>query len=464
MNRDGSERNMAGISQSLSDSPKQSRQRQAGRIRASKACRRCNEKRVKCDASERGMPCTRCIQRNEPDCRLIQSRRGVYTRKPRSQLAETVQTPTGHKQATGDNGGPTPATISNEPGDHRPASTVQAATAEPTSPDLPPRDNTRQRVSTRRERGSIGDSHGIAQQQGNRSADFPLPQAQPPSAGPEVVSVLERPSHDPTGTTSPVRNVSPGYMNDNLSSHRNMGWNAVVNHLLDGQRGDQDVLDKCSITYLGESFPLSTILQDLQGENAGRPLLHHPGPSYPANEQATDSSGRFHPSGMPPEEIAFLEAKGAFSTPGNDTIQALVDVFLERIFPIYPIINRQEFVAQHRSKKMPWILLHALCSVAVLFCPPEVLYRAGFGSRQQARLSFYSKAKALFDIGFETNKIVLLQVTILMSFWGGGPNDNWNFYSWIGMGVTIAETIGCHRSMAGTSIKPQDRSLLKRLW
>src|SRR3954453_12340912 len=54
------------------------------RCRAAKACRRCNEKRVKCDALERGTPCTRCAQRNEVDCVLIQSRRGIYTRKPRT--------------------------------------------------------------------------------------------------------------------------------------------------------------------------------------------------------------------------------------------------------------------------------------------------------------------------------------------------------------------------------------------
>lgn len=60
--------------------------------------------------------------------------------------------------------------------------------------------------------------------------------------------------------------------------------------------------------------------------------------------------------------------------------------------------------------------------------------------------------------------MILLQVAILLSFWGGNPDDNWNFYSWIGMGVTIAETIGCHRSLTGTHLSPQDRSLLKRLW
>ncbi|KAF4954270.1 hypothetical protein FSARC_12180 [Fusarium sarcochroum] len=139
-------------------------------------------------------------------------------------------------------------------------------------------------------------------------------------------------------------------------------------------------------------------------------------------------------------------------------------VFFDRIYPIYPIVDRQSFFQLHESNRVPWILLHALCSVSATFCPAHILYRAGFDSRQSARWTFYSKAKALFNTGYETNKIVLLQVCVSLSFWGGGPNDTWNFYSWIGMGVTVAETTGCHRSTMMKSIRLQDRSLLKRLW
>lgn len=247
-------------------------------------------------------------------------------------------------------------------------------------------------------------------------------------------------------------------------SHDGMSWATMFSQLLDGHREGEDVLDRCSITYLGESFPLSIVLKDLKGENAGRPLLHHNRHSSLSRGLPNAPRGRHHPPSIRPEELSYVEAMGAFKAPTSDVLEALIAVFLDTVCPIYPIVNRQEFLEQHKSRRTPWILLHALCSVSATLCPPQILYRAGYESRQQARWLFYSRAKALFDVGYETNKIVLLQVTILLSFWGGGPNDTWNFYSWIGMGVTIAETIGCHRSMAGTNIRPQDRSLLKRLW
>lgn len=351
--------------------PSSARPRARGvRFRAAKACRRCNEKRVKCDASERGTPCTRCIQRQEPDCRMIQSRRGIYVRKPRRQM------PTA------------------------PASLLEQASTD-------------------------------AQQ--------------PRPGGSEHL-----PSTSPEG--------------GDASSHEGISWATMFSQLIDGHRQDGHVPNKCSITYLGESFPLSIILKDLKGDNAGQPLLHHNELPSPSSHPHRQPVGTHPPPGIRPEELAYAEAMGAFKAPSRDVLEALVAVFLDIVFPIYPIVNRQEFLQQHKSRKTPWILLHAVCSVSATLCPPQVLYRAGFESRQQARQLFYSRAKALFDVGHESDKVVLLQVTILLSFWGGGPNDTWNFYSWIGMGVTIAETIGCHRSMAGTNLRPQDRSLLKRLW
>jgi hypothetical protein len=238
----------------------------------------------------------------------------------------------------------------------------------------------------------------------------------------------------------------------------------MIERFLDSRRHDpKDMIDKCSITYLGESFPLSIVLADLR--EGGKPRLHLPGPPIedisareePLNHQA-------HPLHVLPEDITYLEAKQVFEYPPSDILDALVSTFLDRYWPIYPIVLRQELVQQHKDKSMPWILLHAICFVSATYCPIAVLHRAGFTSRKEARFAYYRKAKALFDTSYERNKIVILQSVIMLTFWGGGPNNYWNFYSWIGTGVTIAETLGMHRSLDGTNMKPQDKSLLKRLW
>ncbi|CAN9464385.1 unnamed protein product [Alternaria alternata] len=208
------------------------------------------------------------------------------------------------------------------------------------------------------------------------------------------------------------------------------------------------------------------VLENLREGGAHRHQLHHPGP--PCGDQdavaAAESPKLTHPPGMRPEELAFLEAKQAFTAPPDEIVDALIGVFFERVFPLYPIVNPSELVLQHKTRRIPWILLHALCFMSATYCPLAMIHRAGFSTRTQARSAFYDKAKALFDMSYEGNKIIAVQVCIMMSFWGGGPSHYWNFYTWICTGVTIAETIGFHRSMAGANIASQDRSLIKRLW
>ncbi|KAF7675984.1 hypothetical protein GT037_005489 [Alternaria burnsii] len=257
------------------------------------------------------------------------------------------------------------------------------------------------------------------------------------------------------------------------SSYREISWAATFDHLLERYHNNGDVLNKHSITYIGEAFPLGIVLENLREGGAHRHQLHHPGP--PCGDQdavaaaaaaatATESPKLTHPPGMRPEELAFLEAKQAFTAPPDETVDALIGVFFERVFPLYPIVNPSELVLQHKTRRIPWILLHALCFMSATYCPLAMIHRAGFSTRTRARSAFYDKAKALFDMSYEGNKIIAVQVCIMMSFWGGGPSHYWNFYTWICTGVTIAETIGFHRSMAGANIASQDRSLIKRLW
>lgn len=141
-----------------------------------------------------------------------------------------------------------------------------------------------------------------------------------------------------------------------------------------------------------------------------------------------------------------------------------MDTFLNDVYPLYPVVRRDNFIEQYRSKNLPWMLLHAVCFAAATYCREELLNRAGFANRKHARLFYYKKAKAIFDVGYYTEKIVVLQSAILLSLWGGGHNHYWNYASWIGLGVTIAESLGIHRSMANVDLDPEYKSFLKILW
>lgn len=469
--------------QSQGVQPAQSRTRRgpAVRCRAAKACRRCNELRVKCDASERGIPCTRCEHRNEPECKLIESRRGIYPRRPRRAVGgDSSNHDDGRDSVLGKDGSKddsNAATCANE-ADKRQDS---GASLEVYDPPRRVQENNHDLASQEHDDAGATQCHRQRLQQHQLADDSEIVERQQGVTGEQVDRPYRTLRDDPpdafahgnmdwitqasadVGPDARPEDISPSARTDaSTSSYREISWATMFDHLLESRLRGEDVVDKGSITYLGESFPLAIVLEDLRG-GKGQPRLHHPGPPCPATED-THVPQDVHPLHMLPEEITFLEAKKAFELPDRKTLDALVDVFLTRIYPLYPVVNRQEFLQEYKARRTPWILLHAVCFISATFCPLKTLHRAGFDHRRQARWTFYTKAKALFDVGYESNKIVVLQISILMSFWGGGPNNYWNFYSWIGTGVTIAEALGCHRSLSSTNMQPQDRSLLKRIW
>ncbi|KIW79772.1 hypothetical protein Z517_06386 [Fonsecaea pedrosoi CBS 271.37] len=407
------------------------------RCRAARACRRCHVKRIKCDAIEGGMPCTGCQQADNSECTLMPSNRGTYirtaSRRARHQPAQRVRSAV-----------PRSTAVSRDQDYQRSIAPEEATTEEQYEDHHQP---TRNPDST---------APGTA---GLRGANRGAGRGRDSVASPTDRRVTS-PASGAEATTSPMLDLAT---TDPDSAHREPSWTTMFDRLFDNLSHNQKAaLDKCSITYLGESFPLGMVLEEVN--EGGRTRLHHPGPPVSEPSVVEEPSGQRHPSHMRPEDITYLKSKGAFTFPDADMLDALVATYLGRVHPLYPIVNRQEFIRQYEADEVPAMLLHAICSIAATFCDLALIHRAGFLSRLDARLASYRKAKVLFEVGYETDKIVQLQSAVYMTFWGGGPLNHWNYFSWIGTAVTIAESLGIHRSMANADMDVSDRSLLKRLW
>ncbi|KAL4795195.1 fungal-specific transcription factor domain-containing protein [Aspergillus venezuelensis] len=369
------------------------------RVRAGKACTRCHEKRIKCDAMQQ-MPCTRCVQDDHVDCVLRETKRGTYSRG-----AVREKRSKGLPQAAPDR-----HSVEHSVTEDAPAPEFNTVTPEGTGRVFP----------------QSGGFQGVG-----------------------------------LASESPRINTPPRTSLDTPSTYQDISWSAMFDHFLNNRENGNDWIDKCSITYLGESFPLAIVLGSLK--DGTQPKLHHQGPPFPCAEANTPLQT---PSAhMQPEDIEYLRAKGVFSLPEKAHLHVLVSVFLDHVYPLYPVVNREEFLRLYRNEQLSLLLIYAISLMAVTFAPQPILTSVGFLSRLEARLHFYKKAKALFDMGYETNKITVIQSTFFLSFYGGGPNTYWNFYSWVSTAVTIAEALGIHRStMAIPNMRHQDKSLMRRLW
>ncbi|KAJ5883281.1 uncharacterized protein N7473_010167 [Penicillium subrubescens] len=63
------------------------------------------------------------------------------------------------------------------------------------------------------------------------------------------------------------------------------------------------------------------------------------------------------------------------------------------------------------------------------------------------QFTFYRRAKALYDTDNELDGVSIVQATILMSEWWGGPMEQKDTWYWLGVAATLAQSLGMHRSL-----------------
>jgi len=408
--------------------------------RASRACQRCNQRKVKCDAVLGNGPCSRCrMDGIAQGCLLTPSRRGAYDRsKKRPRLhspSQSESTPCKAPSSRGDaeaqpqlDTGLSPANDSN----HSPLGNDP-----PVDPRLSPG-------------GGVSLPH---------AEKYPMPMV-----GEAQLQTPWWPSgnHDPFhGTVSRALPQSVPSNVDNRGTEKSLA--SMFEDFLEKQGHSNDgSATKLGLILFGESSPLTFALEELNGD--AKAHLYDAGSDLSKSKRLESPRPRAHPSHCSPEDVAYLEAKGTFLDPDPDLLDQLVSAFLDNFCPLYSIVNKDEVLKSHRARSLPWILLHAICFLGATFCDSAVIHKSNYKSRLHARRAFYDKAKLLFDVGYETDKVVLLQTVIMLSFWGPQMNSYWNPCSWVGFAVTIAASLGIHRSAAFARVTGRDKGLLKRLW
>ncbi|KIX06565.1 uncharacterized protein Z518_04541 [Rhinocladiella mackenziei CBS 650.93] len=377
------------------------------RKRAFKACQRCNSRKVKCDAAQTGVPCSRCRVDGAQRCEFINSRRGKYDRRRSKSKTMPVNV--------------SPSVIGRDPGtaqhraDHH---AVSETTPSPISPE----------PNTAAGHTSLGTSP--AQGINTRS-----------------LTVVEEPG--------PSRSNSLALMFENFLKQQG--------------RDSECLVGKYGLVLMGDSSPLTFALKELQPEKRAKPTAPYDGSVASPEIREQERSPRHHrstshPSHLATADIAYLKAKGAFTTPTPECLNALIETFIEKFYPLYSIVNKSEFLKQYQSGSLPWILLQAACLIGATYCEIGVIKTGGFKTRQSARRFFYDKAKVLYDVGYETNSVVLLQAIIILTFWGPDMKSYWNPCSWVGVAVTIAESLALHRSTGFSMSHHRNQGLLRRIW
>ena len=175
------------------------------------------------------------------------------------------------------------------------------------------------------------------------------------------------------------------------------------------------------------------------------------------------------PAKIGAEDVAYLHAKGALTLPSIPLQNALLRCYVEYVHPYMPLVDLNEFLTAINSRdglcgQISLFLYHSVMFSASAFVESKHLKDAGYASRKAARKAFFYKSRLLYDFDYESDRLVLVQALLLMTYWYETPDDQKDTWHWMGVAISVAHTIGLHRNPASTTMPPRKKNLWKRIW
>lgn len=210
------------------------------------------------------------------------------------------------------------------------------------------------------------------------------------------------------------------------------------------------------VAYLGESSNLTLLVHDRHGT---QDVVHYP---LPENVRGT----RARLTELDNVEIEILHQRGAFLLPPRALCDELVESYFKWIAPIVPVISRNRFMRQYKDPKNPpsLLLLQAVLLAGSRVCSNPQLMDVN-GSTTPAALTFYKRAKALYDANYEDDRVTIVQALVLMGWYWEGPEDvTKNVFYWSRVATIVAQGSGMHRSVETSQLSRADKRLWKRIW
>ncbi|UPX11112.1 uncharacterized protein EKO05_0001735 [Ascochyta rabiei] len=343
--------------------------------RASKACQCCRARKVRCNVTEHGAPCTNC-RLDEVDCVVSESRRKKKWSKDDEPQTETTTTPSNvtRKLASRD--------ALDSAQSLKPAPSRGSQDAEIRMNEHIP--------------------HSIYQSHGHRNFSVP--------------------------------NIS--------NVHRRMSVTSQINGL--------------------PTFPFTPFSND-----DGKPFLSNFGQQLPSGHLP-----RFIkplPNKIGPEEISYLEKKGALTVPKGTLRSEMLRVYIEFVHPYMPLLDLHDFLtiidrSDGSKGKVSLILFQAVMFAGSAFVDMSHLRSAGYATRKEARKDFFQKTRILYDFDYESDRVSLVQALLLLTYYYETPDDQKDTWHWMGVATSVAHTIGLHRNPDNANLDTKRAKLWKRIW
>lgn len=159
------------------------------------------------------------------------------------------------------------------------------------------------------------------------------------------------------------------------------------------------------------------------------------------------------------EDLQYLKVKGCFSLPTES--KELLKAYFQFVHPTFPVIDGPVFLRDYAASGLEGInllLLWSMFSVSASYISMQ--------ARRAVKEVYVHRAKLLFDLSEEQDKLVLVQSALLLSFWFADTEDVKQSWYWTSIAFGIAQTLGLHREVKLTQnqVSIAQRSLWRNAW
>lgn len=165
--------------------------------------------------------------------------------------------------------------------------------------------------------------------------------------------------------------------------------------------------------------------------------------------------------------LSYGAFRHAQQRPHSAVLGPLIDIYFEKVHPILPLMDEEEFRRNHVSGVVPEALVHAMCLTAAKDASAEPHLRlsdsaSSISTRQFCTVLHASVAGALrVPVRFE--KITLIRILALTSLHVEGPEGAEEASIWLSQAMHYGQTLGIHLGQQA-AIPAGNDLLTKRLF
>ncbi|MBE3045147.1 fungal specific transcription factor domain-containing protein, partial [Candidatus Bathyarchaeota archaeon] len=200
--------------------------------------------------------------------------------------------------------------------------------------------------------------------------------------------------------------------------------------------GSLSKIDQARIVASVITKPSSRATSIYVGESGYGAIFDILRPASPQRRHIT-VNGTAH-AALGSEDLEYLRIKGCFELPAESP--ELLAAYFRFVHPVFPVLDGPSFsrdLADRGLGGMNLLLLWSMFSVSASYVPAY--------SGKEVKSTFVRRGKALFDLGGENDKVVLVQSALLLGFWFEDAEDVKQSWYWSGIAFSMAQALGLHR-------------------